>query len=447
MKSNMKRNIINQLVTWKTRTNRMPLLVRGARQTGKTYIVEWFGQQYFDNLITINFELNPELKQSFEQLDPKLIINRLSIMTGKNITEGKTLLFLDEIQECPEAIQALRYFKEKMPALHVIGAGSLLEFTMKAPTFSFPVGRIESLYLYPLCFSEFLAALGEQNALTFLQEASFKTTIPEEIHQKLLALVRLYFVIGGMPAVVQSYLDDGDLQRVQQLQAFILNTYRNDFGKYANEVNQAHCRRIFEKAPHLIAKQLKYVDIDPDVQSRSLKAALKLLMLAGLLSPIYASEASGLPLYASINEKKLKLLFLDTGLVKYSTGLDAKLLLQKDMLLVNDGAMAEQFVGQELIATQPNYDEAKLYFWQRHKKNSSAEIDYVVQHAAKIIPIEVKAGTLGRLKSLYTFMTEKQLQLGVKLSQDTLSYRRNVLSLPLYMVSQLNRMIDEISSL
>jgi uncharacterized protein len=438
----MKRSIINQLVAWKNRVNRMPLLIRGARQTGKTYIVEWFGREHFDQIVVINFELNPELKQSFEQLDPVFIVRRLEVMTGKKIIARHTLLFFDEIQECPEAIHALRYFKEKMPALHVIGAGSLLEFVMDEPTFRFPVGRIECLYLYPLCFSEFLVALGENHAAEFLQQASYKTAIPEEIHQKLLELTRLYFVIGGMPAVIQSYLEEADLQRVQQLQAFILNTYRNDFGKYASGVNQAHCRRIFEKAPQLVAKQLKYVDIDPDIQSRSLKAALKLLMLAGVLSPVYASAATGLPLCASINEKKFKLLFLDVGLVKYSAGLDAKMLLQRDLLLINKGAIAEQFVGQELIATQPNYDAAKLFFWQRHKKNSSAELDYLIQQANQIIPIEVKAGVRGRLKSLQIFMADKQLNLGIKISEDNLSYKKNVLSLPLYMISQLNRMIE-----
>jgi hypothetical protein len=438
----MKRSIINELIRWKGRADRMPLLLRGARQVGKTYIVEQFGKAYFDDLISINLELQPALKSCFDTLQPDLIIQALEIETQKSIVAGKTLLFIDEIQECPAAIEALRYFKEKHPDLHVIAAGSLLEFVLNDADFSLPVGRVEFLFLYPLNFSEFLLALGDEKLCEYLSRVQLADKIPESIHHKALERLKLYFVLGGMPAVVQSYIDSNDLLRCQQLQAFILNTYRGDFGKYASAVNQQHCQRLFEKAPNLIAKKFKYVDVDPTVQSRDLKKAVTALRLAGVVTPIYLSQATGLPLNASINEKDFKLLFLDVGLVKYASRIDASILLHDNLLLINNGAIAEQFVGQELITHQPSFDYAALFYWHREQNKGSAEVDYIIQHKNHIIPLEVKAGKSGRLKSLQIFMQEKNSPLGVKISQDVFSYDGKVLSLPLYMIAELSRLLD-----
>ncbi len=301
----MKRNIIKDLVKWKDRADRMPLLLRGARQVGKTYTIEQFGKTYFDDMVSINLELQPMLKSCFNTLQPNLIIQAIEIETQKSIKAGKTLLFIDEIQECPAAIEALRYFKEKHPDLHVIAAGSLLEFTLNDGDFSLPVGRIEFLFLYPLSFAEFLLALGDEKLCDYLSHIQLTDRIPESIHYKALERLKLYFVMGGMPAVVQSYIDSGDLLRCQQLQAFVLNTYRGDFGKYANVVSQQYCQRVFDKAPNLVAKKFKYVDVDPAMQSRELKKAVTALRLARVITPVYLSNATGFPLGASINEKKI----------------------------------------------------------------------------------------------------------------------------------------------
>lgn len=438
----MQRSIIKELLKWKDRADRMPLLLRGARQVGKTYVIEQFGKTYFDDLISINLELQPALKSCFDTLQPELIIQAIEIETQKSIVAGKTLLFIDEIQECPAAIEALRYFKEKHPDLHVIAAGSLLEFVLNDTNFGLPVGRIEFLFLYPLNFSEFLLALGDEKLCEYLSCVQLTDKIPESIHQKALERLKLYFVLGGMPAVVQSYIDSNDLLRCQQLQAFILNTYRGDFGKYANAVNQQYCQRLFEKAPNLIAKKFKYVNVDPTVQSRDLKKAVTALRLAGVITPIYLSQATGLPLNASISEKDFKLLFLDVGLVKYASRIDAGILSREDVLMINNGAIAEQFVGQELITHQPSFDHAALFYWHKMQNKGSAEVDYIIQYKNHIIPLEVKAGKSGRLKSLQIFMQEKNSPVGVKISQDTFGYDGKVLSLPLYMIAELSRLLD-----
>lgn len=441
----MQRQILTYLQRWKSAVSRMPLLVRGARQIGKTYIIEHFAKTEFEDYHTINFELHPEYSRCFETLDPKQILMRIEFIAGKNITAGKTLLFLDEIQECPEAIQALRYFKEQHPDLHIIGAGSLLEFTLNESTFRMPVGRIEFLYMYPCNFMEFLKALKQEKLIGHLMQASIHSGIDTVAHQQLLKYLKIFFVLGGMPAVIQAYINGESMQRCQAIQAFILNTYRNDFGKYASQANQQYCRRIFEKAPLLIAQHFKYSDIDPDIQSRALKAALHLLIQAGLILPVYDTRANALPLNATINEKKFKVLFLDVGLVNFSTKLNADILMQDDLLLLNDGALAEQFVGQELIATQPNFQEPALYFWQRHERNDAAEIDYVMQHHNNILPIEVKSGKTGRLRSLHSFMNINKKTIGIKVSQDTLRFENNILSLPLYMISELSRIVNDIA--
>lgn len=438
----MRRQITGYLKEWKNSPARMPLLVRGARQIGKTFVIESFAKAEFEDYLTINFEIHPEYKSCFSSLDPKIILERIELIAKQNITPKKTLLFLDEIQECPTAIQALRYFKEQYPLLHVIGAGSLLEFTLNEAEFRMPVGRVEFLYMYPLNFNEFLNALGHEKLIQHLSQANITSGIDPVAHEQLLKHLKLFFVLGGMPAVIQAYINGESLRRCQSVQAFLLNTFRNDFGKYASLANQQHCRRIFEKAPALIAQHFKYKDIDPDVQSRSLKTALHLLMQAGLLFPIYETKANALPLNATINEKKFKLLFLDIGLVNFNTQLNADILIQDDLLLLNDGALAEQFVGQELIATQPNFHESALYFWQHNQRNDSAEVDYIIQHHNQIIPIEVKAGKTGRLRSLRAFLNKHHGSIGVKISQEPLRFDGNVLSLPLYMISELTRILN-----
>lgn len=450
----MERDIERDLLSWKLKKNRMPLLLRGARQVGKSFIVEKFGRAHFDHLIIVNFEQDPGLARCFDTLHPHEIVTALSLSLHQKIEPGKTLLFLDEIQDCPNAIRALRYFKEQYSDLHVIGAGSLLEFVLNQDHFRMPVGRVQSLYLKPLSFKEFLLAMGCADLREFIEQVDLTKAVPSSVHQTLLKWVRHYMVLGGMPAVLQAYLSTGvistnmtrtyDLAEAELQQTILLATYRHDFSKYSKHTQIQYVQRVFEKAPGLVSQHVKYANVDPNARSQNIKSALELLQQAGLLYPIYSTTASGLPLITLVNEKKFKILFLDVGLMARASRLTAELWLDENLLLVNRGATAEQFVGQELLAYGTNIEGPQLYFWCREKKSSQAEVDFITSFEATIIPIEVKAGSTGQLKSLQLLMHEKNLSPGVRISQQPLGFDGSILSVPLYMVGEVSRLLGSL---
>ena len=439
----MKRFLEDELLAWKTSRQRCPLLLRGARQVGKTWLVEAFAHHHFEEILSINFEKKPEYGQCFTSFEVKDILQKISAYQGRTITPGKTLLFLDEIQDCPRAIQALRYFKEEQPDLHVIAAGSLLEFALQEPGFKMPVGRLQYLYLKPLSFMEYLQATEKHQWMAWIQSANLANPIPDILHDALLNEIKVYTMLGGMPAVVSHALDGGIAGAFQKTQHQILETYVDDFAKHASMAKQIHLKTVFDQLPALIGQQTKYHKINPDVHSRFLKEAIHGLELAGVLYRSYATAASGLPLNAQLNYNKYKLFFLDVGLLAAKSGLLASVLMSKNILLVNRGEMAEQFVGQELLAHQPCYKHADLHYWVRAQKSSQAEVDFVIQSATTIVPIEVKAGAIGRLKSLQVMMQEKKLPLGLRVSQLPLSFDgdKRILSLPFYMLSETERLI------
>lgn len=437
----MDRACLSSLIHWKDMPGRKPLLVRGARQVGKTYSVETFGKAHFENTVSINFELQPIFKNCFVDLDPLKIVDAISILSQQTIIPGKTLLFLDEIQACPQAIVALRYFKEKFQNLHVIAAGSLLEFALRSENLSMPVGRIDSLYVKPLSFKEYLKVRGYPQLLDRLHQIQLNEDLNSAVFMQTEALLREYFVTGGMPETVADFIEHKQLNRCQRIQASILETYRNDFGKYARESRHKYLEKMVEKAPGMIATQFRYSIVDPHMKSRDLKYALSDLTDAGLIYPVHSTAAAGLPLSAQINEKKFKLLFLDIGLVQQANGLEAELFLNKDLMQINHGQLVEQFVGQELLAYGPDYQRTALFYWDRDKPGSTAEVDYIINIGDTIIPIEVKAGKTGSLKSLHSFMQLKRSPLGVRLSMKPLALMNNVLSVPLFMVHELPRLI------
>jgi hypothetical protein len=440
----MKRALTDALIEWKKRPSRMSLIVRGARQVGKTFCIEEFGKQHFDSFVSLNLEYRPEFIRCFESLDPKEILNRIHLLTGQNVIPGKTLLFIDEIQMSKEAILAMRYFKEMMPELHVIGAGSLLEFTLHDTDFNFPVGRVEFMYLHPLSFAEFLLANQQSPSLEFLKTTSVKTPPPDVVHDQLLKLVRHYFFLGGMPAVVDAYTQRQTLAEAELLQGAILDTYRSDFGKYAKKAEHKTLSLFFERAPSVVAKHFKFSKISQDIRSKDLRIALDQLCSAGLVSRVHATDASGVPLRFRMKENKFKLLFLDIGLLQRAHQVDSKEFLEKDLIQINEGALAEQFVGQELLACAKFTEEKRLYFWEREARGSSAEVDYVVNLESKIVPIEVKSSSTGRLRSLRRFMEEKKCEIGVQISEAPLTFEKGILSIPFYMIHELPRLLKEI---
>jgi len=437
----IKRDIEDLLTAWKNDNQRWPLLVRGARQVGKSYSINLFGEKEFENLVTINFEQYPKYKACFDTLDPKEIIEAISLLYKTDIIPGKTLLFLDEIQECPRAITALRYFQEQMPQLHVIGAGSLLEFALSEENFRMPVGRVQYIYMKPLSFGEFLDALGENKSRDMIENLDWEKPPNPVIHQHLLSLVKKYAIVGGMPRAVAEYASSGNLGRCHQIQTIIIQTYRDDFGKYASKVKYKYLQKIFYAVPRMIGKKFKYSHVDDSIQSRDLKEALELLEKAGVVYRVKQTRGDGLPLEANANDRHFKTIFLDIGLMQNLCGLDSETLMAENFIQVNAGSVAEQFVAQELLAYHDPFEEASLYYWAREERSSSAEVDYLTACRGFAVPLEVKAGKTGALRSMHLFLEKYPAALGVQISQHPFNNTLPIISIPFYGIKKIPRLI------
>jgi hypothetical protein len=417
----MRRNVFSKLQEWKKKSNRKPLLLRGARQVGKTWLLREFGKS-FSSFVEINLEEQPELIQLFDQHmgQPQKIIEQLNLFLNKKIIPKQTLLFIDEIQECPSALMSLRYFHEKLPDLDVVAAGSLLEFTLQE--ISFPVGRVEFLYLFPLSFYEYLLALEEDELVEFLQKYKFDKSdsqISDLIHNRLVNELRNYCFIGGMPEVVKTYVETKDFQLCFEIQGDLVSNFRFDFSKYASRSKVPHLRMIFDSVPMQFSKKFIYANIADDIKSRELSQALQLLNAAGLVYLCYHSAGNGVPLSAEINLKKFKVYFLDIGLAIRSLGFKPHDLPTTSLSdLVNQGGIMEQFVCQELLSQTEKGSLPMNFYWQREALNSSAEVDFLIGVGKKVVPIEVKSGKQRFSKSLGIFMAEKATTLAYYISMD-----------------------------
>jgi predicted AAA+ superfamily ATPase len=452
----MERFALRYLQNWKSKANRKPLVIRGARQVGKTELVRIFAKQAFKNLVEINFDETPGKASLFQDEDVHNILRFIEIDADDRLEPGETLLFLDEIQAFPAIFSKLRYFYEKIPDLHVICAGSLLDFALSEPGFSVPVGRIEFLNLGPMSFEEFLIASGHEKLRDYLCSFVLSQSIPAAIHEQLLGTLREYSIVGGLPGVLKAYLKTGkNPQTLIQEQQGILQTYYLDFGKYKKRVNVASLQVIFKKIPTHIGTTIKYSALDPEQKSLHVKENLDLLEKARLIYRVFHSDANGMPLGSEVNERYFKLVFLDVGLLNTMLGIrETDLVLEKDIILIHSGAVAEQLVGQALLYSENSYAEPSLYYWNRPKRGSTAEVDYLIQSRGRIIPVEVKAGSTGRLKSLQTFIQEKKVPVGVRFNSDPPSVHETrtavagkeprsftLLSLPLYLAEQINRLL------
>ena len=436
----MRRSIEDELNRWKVEPLRMPLLIRGARQVGKSFTIEKFGRENFAQTVAINFELQPTLKDCFRDLDPKKIIREIELALKVQIRPGVSLLFLDEVQFCPEAIASLRYFKELMGDLHVIAAGSLLEFALVDKNISFPVGRVQSIYMRPLSFLEFLKVMDEDQLVQFILDYEWTTEIGRAVHERFMELVKTYFFIGGMPGAIAKYQATGSLLDCQNYLMALINLYRADMAKYATKTQYRNLQILFDRAPESVGLRFKYSFIDPDTKSRDLQTALDQLSWAGLLSPVLATSAGGLPLQSQVKSKVQKLLYLDVGMLQTALKVDPLLVFREDLTLIHSGALAEQFVGQELIAYANPYDRMQLHFWEREKKDSAAEVDYILSMGSHIIPIEVKAGSTGKLRSIHVFLEEKKAPFGIRICSSAPKKTHPIVTVPFYLVSQLQRL-------
>ncbi len=369
------------------------------------------------------------------------------------------MLFLDEIQAAPEALAALRYLYEEVPDLHVLAAGSLLEFALEDAQFSMPVGRVEYMHLGPMQFENFVGAMGHQDLVQYLQQLSLDDIraqhLPEPVHERLLSFLKQYWIVGGLPEAVAVYTQSGDFTDVSRVQHSIVATYRDDFNKYSRGNLKHRIQLVFDRLPMMVGRKFKYAHISREHRAAELEAALQQLCMARVATRIVHSSANGVPLGAEVNPSVFKTLYMDIGLMCAALNLNLLDLGKEDMSLVNNGALAEQFIGQQLLYGGLYYETPALYYWAREAKSAAAEIDYLLTCGKHVVPVEIKAGTTGTLKSLHQFLKEKQRHLALRFNADipslwsdnkkltdgsSISYE--LLSLPLYLVGQAQRLMQ-----
>lgn len=403
----MKRLIDHYLRDWKSRPDRKALLLRGARQVGKTYSVRALGESY-DELVEINLELNPEYAEIFRlNLDPHRILRDLRLMTGKRLVPGASLLFIDEIQQQPLAVSALRYLYESIPEMHVIAAGSLLEFALEQV--GMPVGRVASLHMYPMSFLEYLVARGDLPMAERLLDDQALFSIGAPVHERLLRLAGEFLVLGGLPEVVETWIEHENLERCGEILDLIVAAYRQDFAKYAKQHQIKYVDLVFDEVPALTGRKFKYNALPGTWKARELAPALDLLCRASVVHRITHSSGNGIPLKGESNPHQFKTLFLDVGLAQRIMGADVRpWLLDSAATIRNAGAVTEAFIGQELLAYSRPWAKQELYYWHREARSSNAEVDYLLPLGDIVIPVEVKSGATGRLRSLRVFLDEKR---------------------------------------
>lgn len=457
MQEYIQRNIDVELLEWKDNPMRKPLLLRGARQVGKSSAVRHFGKE-FQFFAEVNFERHKTVKTFFQgDIDIRLIVQKIAIYINVPIEEGKTLLFLDEIQECPEAIMALRFFKEDYPGLHVIAAGSLLEFTLQElPTFG--VGRIHTLFMYPMTFDEFLNANNENGLISMKRQADSQHPLDAAFHEKLIEYFRIYLLVGGMPEAVLAWIKTHNFNQCSHIQEDIILTYEDNFSKYKKRVSPDLLRTTLHGICHQPGEKITFKQISADYRSSQIREAVRLLTLAGLVIPVIATSGNGIPLDAEANEKNMKILLLDSGLLLSVLQLEGNLAQHLvDLImtgspkdLVNKGGLVEMVAGLELLRNKPCVQRQKMFYWEK-SGNSIAEIDYLDTFHLKVTPIEIKSGTQGGMKSLWQFMREKRLTEAIRCSFENFgeftytdpqadNAERHITIIPLYALDNLREM-------
>ena len=455
----MERFAEQALRRWLSRRRRKPLVLRGARQVGKTTLVRQFAASAGMGLCEVNLERNLYLDGVFRSLDTDRITREVEAVGGVRL--AGSILFLDEVQAAPHALQALRYLYEDRPDLPVLAAGSLLEFVLADHAFSMPVGRIEYLHLGPMSFAEYLRAaspgLAEQ-----LSTLELTVPLPEAAHRRLLRRCREYLLVGGLPEAVLAHGESaGSPLEVAAVHRSITETYEDDFAKYARDSQLVRLQRLFRSIPGSVGRKVTYRALDRESRAAEVRDAIELLVKARVCHRVVHSHCSGLPLGAGIDDRTYKLLCMDVGLMNHVCGVDGPTVDAMDGThLVNEGGIAEQFVGQELATLGGGERPPNLHYWLRQGRKGNAEVDYVISRGDWIVPVEVKAGRSGSLKSLLQFAHEKRPQLAVRFDTNPPSLQTvrhtirtadglqpvtlQLLSLPLYAVGTLPRVIDQL---
>lgn len=438
----MKRTLMERLIEWKGSPRRKPLVMRGMRQVGKTWLLKEFGRLHYEDLAYFNFEHNEALAERFRRdLDPERLILELGVINGRAIQPGTTLVFFDEIQFCGEALTALKYFQETMPEYHIVCAGSFLGIALAQPT-SYPVGKVDLMTLRPMSFQEFLLANGEDMLVDYIAD---ETTRPEPLADvfagRLLDHLKTYYITGGMPEAVSVWLETRDVGKLESVQQAILDFFELDFGKHAPAPDIPKLGIIWNSIPRQLAKENKkfvYGLVKPGARARGFEDAMKWLENAGMVHKAYRVGKPSMPLKAYADSAHFKLYVSDVGLLRRMAGLSAKAILENESTYQEfKGGMAENYCLQELVAALGEVP----FYWT---SGNVAEVDFVVQVADMIVPIEVKSASNPRAKSLAVYTARHQPTVAVKASLSNLSYVNGLLNCPLYLLWRLPDIVKRI---
>jgi predicted AAA+ superfamily ATPase len=440
----MKRAIYSDLLRWKNTDNRKPLLLQGARQVGKTYLINQFGKQEYSHFIYLNFEQNPEIRSLFiGTLNPEIIINNISLYIGKKIVSDNTLIFFDEIQAAEEALTSLKYFYEQQPEYHIIAAGSLLGISV-GKNRSFPVGKVSFMYMYPLSFSEYLVAVGEEFLLSEISIANKLEALPDTIHNKLITLLKMYLYLGGMPEVLQNYLQNKDIEAVRLIQNELLESYQRDFSKYTDKSQAIKTAELWNSIPYQLAKEnkkFKYGDVRKKTRAAHYEQTIEWLKNAGLINVIHQISAPKLPLSGYADLAKFKIYLFDTGLLGALLNISSEIVIKPNDLFVEyNGAFIENFVASELISSGMK----ELFYWT---SQSDAEVDFVIQHNNKIYPLEVKSGNSRNLKSIRSYESKYNPKFIFRTSPRNYIKENEFVNIPLYSSFNIQKIISYVTTI
>jgi hypothetical protein len=439
MVNKLERLIIKELLEWKNRKSRKPLILKGVRQCGKTYILKEFGKENYEDVAYFNFEGNPALAERFDQdLDPKRILIELGILAKKLIKPQSTLIIFDEIQFCNKALTSLEYFHEQVPEYQIVSAGSLPGISLSNPL-SFPVGKVDFLTLRPMSFYEFVLAHDEQMLLDYLDKININTPIPQMFADKLITLLKTYYITGGMPEAVAKWIDSKDISEVERIQDVILNSYELDFAKHAPAIDFPKLSLIWKSIPDQLAKEngkFVYGHAKPGARAKDLEDALQWLISAGMAYKVCKIEKPAMPLSAYSNQSYFKLYMSDIGLLRRMSRLPATSIFEESLLYSEfKGAITENFVLSELI----NLHGDVPYYW---KSGNTAEVDFIAQFGGKIVPIEVKASTNVKSRSLGVYREKYNPEISIRTSMQNLKKDNGLVNIPLYMIWVIEKMLS-----
>jgi len=427
----MKRTLYNSLLAWKQNIRRKPLLLQGARQVGKTYLINEFGKKEYKEFFYFNFEQNPKLELIFkDELIPEKIINNLSLFIGRKINTENTLLFLDEIQIVPNVLKSLKYFCEQAPEYHIIAVGSLLGVSLIKS--SIPFDKVNFLTMTPMSFIEYLLALGEEFILGEYQYFNKLNEIPEIIHNKLINHLKMYMLLGGMPEVLSNYIQSRNIKTAREIQNEILEAYSRDFSKYADNNQAIKTSEVWKSIPSQLAKEnkkFKYSDVSKNARSANYETTIEWLSKAGLIHVVNNISVPKIPISGYADYSKFKIFILDTGLLGAMLKLAPDLIIEPTAIFSEyNGAFTENFVATQLITANVN----ELFYWS---SNSDAEVDFVIEKNNKIYPIEVKSGMSRNKKSLQSYIEKYNPEKTFRISPRNYVEQQNLINLPLYAIN------------